>query len=98
LTLIGKSVKEVEERLVDYIESDCVSLHTGTDPNLNTLEPQIVDANELRTLNTVLGGEYSSKEEVLEAMRADKTGAALAIFESETSIVMREYVRNVVAV
>jgi len=54
-----------------------------------------VASNDLATLNAALGTEYGSKEEAAEAMQADKTGSALAIFESETEIVMPEYIQDV---
>lgn len=92
----GRAVAEVRERFKDYLDSPCVSVHTGGDPALNTLEPCLVGANELATLNKVFGQAFSSKEDVLAAMLADKTSAALAIFESPMSIKMPEYIRDVV--
>jgi len=59
------------------------------------LEPQFVASNDLATLNAVLGDNYGSKDEAVEAMTADKTGAALAIFESNTAINMPEYITEV---
>lgn len=91
----GKTVEQVKERFAGYLNSDVVSLHVGNDPELNTLEPQIVASNDLATLNAALGKGFSSKEEVLKAMLDDKTGSALAIFLSDTKIVMPEYIRDV---
>jgi predicted ATP-dependent endonuclease of OLD family len=91
----GKTEDQVIERFSAYLDHDVVSLHVGSDPGLRTLEPQIVAANDLATLNAALGAEYGSKEEALEGMLKDKTGSALAIFESETMIVMPEYIGNV---
>lgn len=91
----GKTLEQMQERFSEYLECPCVSLHTGSDPNLNTLEPQIVAANDLATLNAALGRECGSKEEVCEAMLNDKTGSALAIFEAETKIVMPQYIQDV---
>jgi putative ATP-dependent endonuclease of OLD family len=90
-----KTLEQVKERFSDYLDCKTVSLHVGSNPELNTLEPQIVDANDLETLNAALGTQYGSKEEVLEGMLRDKTGSALAIFESETKIEMPEYIRDV---
>jgi predicted ATPase len=92
----GKTPEEVSKRFADYTDCDFVSLHTGSDPELRTLEPQIVAANELATLNSALGTSYASKEEAVEAMLADKTGAALAIFESDIAIKMPEYLADVI--
>ncbi len=92
----GKTTEEVNKRFAEYTGYDFVSVHTGSDPDLRTLEPQIVAANELATLNAALGKAYTSKEEAAEAMIADKTGAALAIFESAIKIKMPDYLANVV--
>jgi predicted ATP-dependent endonuclease of OLD family len=91
----GKTVQEKETQFAEYLLHECVSLHTGKDPSLKTLEPQIVEVNSVATLNEVLGKSYGSKEELRKAMHDDKTGAALAIFTSEKTIVMPEYIQNV---
>lgn len=87
----GKTLQQVKERFAKYLTEECVSIHTGDDPKLNTLEPQIVAVNTLVTLNSVFQTEYTSKDSILEYMLADKTGAALAIFESSHGIVMPDY-------
>jgi predicted ATP-dependent endonuclease of OLD family len=92
----GKTLQQVRDRFADYLTESCVSLHTGSDPNCDTLEPQIVAVNELQTLNGLLGTAYETASALQTAMLADKTWAALAIFESGTSIVMPEYIRDAV--
>lgn len=87
--------EKVNKRFSDYSTHEFVTVHTGVDPTCRTLEPQIVGANDLATLNAALGEAYSSKEEAVSAMLADKTGAALAIFESNSAIKMPEYLSDV---
>jgi hypothetical protein len=60
-----------------------------------TLEPQIVAANNLTNLNTVLGKQYRSEAEAIEGMLSDKTGAALAIFTAKQRLLMPKYIRDV---
>jgi predicted ATPase len=91
----GKTVQEKEVQFAEYLLHDCVSLHTGKDPKFNTLEPQIVEVNSVATLNEVLGTSCGSKEELCKVMHDDKTAAALAIFTSEKSIKMPEYIQDV---
>lgn len=93
----GKTLGEVRERFSEYLDSSVVSLHVCNDPTLNTLEPTIVAVNDLATMNSVLNKDYGSKDEVLKAMTDDKTGSAMAIFESETRITMPEYIQDVVS-
>ena len=92
----GKPLEHHNKRFADYLKYDFITLHVGADPAVRTLEPQIVEVNDLATLNTVLGKALGSKEEVLEAMTAEKTESALAIFESKTAIVMPTYIKEVV--
>lgn len=92
----GKTPEQVRERFTTYLAETFISLHTGDDPQFNTLEPQIVAANDLATLNAVLGKSYTRKDEALEAMLADKTASSLAIFESTTNLIMPTYIREVV--
>ena len=91
----GKTVDEKRAQFAEYLRYECVSLHTGKDPNIKTLEPQIVEVNSVATLNEILGTSCDSKEELCRAMRDDKTRAALAIFSSEKRIVMPEYIQDV---
>lgn len=92
----GKTTEEMNRRFSEYLRDDTVTLHTGDDPELNTLEPNLVEANDLSTLNSVLGADYNRKEDVLSAMLADKTGSALAIFDSDTRLNMPKYIQDVV--
>jgi predicted ATPase len=91
----GKSKGEIEARFSAYSGNAFVSIHTGSDPNLKTLEPCIVATNDLEVLNTVLGAQHDSKDAVRDWMLEHKTEAALAIFESATKITMPEYIANV---
>lgn len=92
----GKTLEEVKQRFSTYLGNDNVSLHTADDPQLNTLEPNLVAANDLSTLNSALGAAHTTKDDVLKAMLADKTASALAIFESDVSLNMPKYIQDVV--
>jgi len=91
----GKTLDKIQARFADYLTDNLITLHTGADPKLRTLEPQIVAVNDLATLNAVLGKSLFSKEEIEKEMTADKTWAALSIFESPIKIVMPEYITDV---
>ncbi|WP_445143373.1 ATP-dependent nuclease [Dyella sp. Tek66A03] len=92
----GKPLAHHQTRFADYLEDANVSLHVGENIEYPTLEPQIVAANDLASLNNVLGTTHRSKDDVLKAMLAEKTDAAFAIFESTTRIIMPAYIRDVV--
>jgi len=69
----------------------------GEDPSLRTLEFQMARANGVSRLNSILGTDFSDETELVDHMLADKTSAALAIFESEQAISMPQYIRDAVA-
>lgn len=92
----GKSVEEMQQRFADYLGHDSVSLHTGSNPALRTLEPNLVAVNELAVLNAALQREFATREAAEEYMLANKTEVALNIFESDAQIVMPEYIRDAV--
>jgi predicted ATP-dependent endonuclease of OLD family len=92
-----KTIEEVKQRFSKVLGDERVTLHTADDPRLNTLEPNLVAANELSTLNSALRTKHSTKEDVLKAMLADKTASALAIFESGIRLNMPKYIRDVIA-
>lgn len=62
-----------------------------------TLEPQLLAANDRQTLNQVLGKNYETDNELLAYMKREKTTCALAIFESAQSITMPEYICDAIA-
>ena len=92
----GKTLEEVNQRFAGYLSNPCVTLHTCVDPGITTLEPAIAAENPIATLNTVLGTTCGNQEEIVKAMTDDKTWAALAIFESKTSISFPEYIRHAI--
>ncbi|WP_455387581.1 ATP-dependent nuclease [Petrachloros mirabilis] len=93
----GKTVEEMTQRFTEVLGHEKVSLHTADDPEQRTLEPTLVAANDLATLNSALGAKYSTKDDVLRAMLADKTGSALAIFNADVHLNMPKYIQDVVA-
>ncbi len=92
----GKTLDQVRSRFSAYLDEDVVSLHVGADPTLPTLEPQIAAANNLETLNAVLGRNFDTNSALVDHMLNDKTGCALKIFESPIQIQLPEYLRDVV--
>jgi predicted ATP-dependent endonuclease of OLD family len=65
--------------------------------NYNTLEPKILKANSLATLNNVLGAAAKTDDELRLHMRANKTESALAIFNSATAISYPDYITEAIA-
>lgn len=73
--------------------SDC-----GEGYSANTLEPELLRANSLATLNTVLGVSKTNGIEMVQYMENNKTECALKIFDRKTGqINYPQYILDAVA-
>jgi putative ATP-dependent endonuclease of the OLD family len=88
--------KKAQAKFAEYAEHDFIRVCIGRgDPK--TLEPQLLAANDLETLNRVLGKSYDTDDELLAYMAREKTTVALAIFQATERVTMPEYIRDAVA-
>ncbi|MDW3218628.1 MAG: AAA family ATPase [Acidimicrobiales bacterium] len=92
----GKNAEEMQAKFDGYLVEGLITLHHGANPeDERTLEPAIVNSNDLQVLNTALGEEYATKEDAVKGMTGSKTESALRIYESATTIEMPGYIRDV---
>jgi putative ATP-dependent endonuclease of the OLD family len=61
-----------------------------------TLEPQLLKANSLKTLNTILGTKHKNDSALLNYMGGNKTDCALKMFETEQTWNTPEYIANAI--
>lgn len=92
---------KIEKKYEDYDASDTIEIFADDRVALNTLEPQLVDANKdnLKLLCEILEldeGEYNNEQLISDYMVASKTECALKIFSSEKSIQYPEYINDVI--
>ncbi len=92
----GDYQRNVEKKYCDYFEIPNITITYDKDNNVATLEPQIVKCNELKTLNSILGCNKQTKDEIIEFMLNNKTECALRIFESPENIIIPEYIRDAI--
>lgn len=91
---LGKNKKSNIEICYDEKEHTG-SLTLGKDKrpfNYNTLEPALLRANSLKTLNSVFDTEYESEDDLLKYMKSHKTECALNIFSSTEKISYPEFI------
>ncbi len=88
----GKSANRVAK--YSAYTNDSIKLAMSTDDDLFTLEKILIHSNGRQLLNTILGKEYNSDEELLEYMTEHKADCALAVFKSEECISYIEEVYN----
>ena len=99
----------VEKKYAAYKDSDTVKIcfdpvvDTGHQKikdkpfNYNTLEPKLLKANDLATLNGILGTSATTDDELHILMRTNKTESALAIFNTTTAITYPDYILKAIA-
>jgi ABC-type cobalamin/Fe3+-siderophores transport system ATPase subunit len=93
----GKDASVVKQGFSAYAAFTNISVHVGEDATFKTLEPQLFKANGLAAMNAVLGQNFTTEDDLLKYMKNNKTTCALAIFESDQTINMPEYIRDAVA-
>lgn len=97
----GKYQTTVIVKYQDFKDSQCVRVFADGRDELNTLEPQFVDANKvkLKELRTLLGlskKTHGSEEKVIEYMENNKTAWALKVFEADTAFTYPKYILDAI--
>jgi putative ATP-dependent endonuclease of OLD family len=64
--------------------------------NPNTLEPNILKANGLEKLNSILGKSFKKERKLKTYMKENKNKCALAIFESKENITYPKYIQDAI--
>lgn len=80
----------------DYRKAPNIRINIDKDDAARTLEPQLIKANGIKTLNKFLAKEFESEETLLAHMTGNKTGSALKIFESKDDIVIPGYIADAI--
>ncbi len=93
---IGKKAKPHINISFDYTIDEGDLLINGRAFNYNTLEPKILKANSLKTLNEVFETVFVNDNEILQYMYQNKTKCALKIFNSEIKINYPSYISDVI--
>ncbi len=95
---IGKNKKEH----IDIFYEQTEHQYSGTIEkyNNNTLEPEMLRANDLMSLSKAIGkkeGKFNKDDELLSYMKNNKTKCALEIFKSTSPIKFPKYIENALA-
>ena len=98
----GKYANKISKKYEEYVGNECIKIFADNRDNLNTLEPQFVDANktDLKALCDVISinsNIYNTSEKISAYMLSNKTDWALKVFESDTYLIFPEYISNAVA-
>lgn len=83
-------------RYTEYEGLPTIRICIDDDNSYPTLEPQMVKANGLAKLNTLLGKNFPTDDELIDYMKKHKADCALTIFEKGEGITMPEYILNAI--
>lgn len=97
----GDFENKITKKYEKYNTSTSIKIFADNRNNLNTLEPQIVDANNnnLSDFCNILGidnTKYSTAENISGYMQKHKTDCALAIFNTTETVNFPEYINKVI--
>jgi putative ATP-dependent endonuclease of OLD family len=93
----GDYQRNVEQKYSEYSEVPNIIIHYDKDNDAATMEPQIVKCNELQTLNSILGCDKDTNDDLTQYMLNNKTECALKLFDSPEDIVIPIYIRNAIS-
>jgi len=79
----------------DFVDNGMPQI-SGKPFNRNTLEPEMLKANGLEAMNHLLDKAYTSEDDLLRYMRANKTECALKIFKSTGTVSFPQYIVNAI--
>lgn len=92
-------VDALKTKYADYLGTAAkphIRINFDEDVAYKTLEPQLLKANGLKTMNQVLGTTYATEAELLKFMEKNKTECALRFFEAKTAWKAPEYVERAI--
>jgi predicted ATPase len=87
-------VSALKRKYGKYLEGDCPTIRIcfDEDEDCRTLEVQLLKANSLRSLNSILSTSHPDNEALLKYMRRNKTDCALALFETNQNWCTPNYI------
>lgn len=98
-------IDSLKKKYEDFIDDENISIYYDKEINeeeglknfnYNTLEPNMLKANNLDVLNEIFETEYKTKNELLKYMKQNKTQCALQIFETTKDIKFPQYIMEAI--
>lgn len=91
-------IDAVQRKYADYITAANVQIFCGDDEAYPSLEQNLVRANGVSKMNSILGRSDTSEDQLVEHMKisANKTTNALKMFSTQETVNMPEYIADAV--
>jgi predicted ATP-dependent endonuclease of OLD family len=86
----------VKKRYASFAFTPGIEIHVDDNPDLSTLEPQILNANNLESVNRALETSFGTNTDLLDYMKNNKADCALKIFGSDVALNIPKYINDVV--
>ena len=87
------NVAALKSKYKQFVKCSTIKICYDEDETCPTLEPQLLKANSLATLNKVFGKTYADDEALLTFMNQNKTDCALTMFETDQQWDAPGYIR-----
>ena len=91
------NVDALRRKYEDYCSLENIDIFFDDDRHCTTLEPQLVKANDLDTLNKALDMDFVCESDLLRYMTGNKTKCALRLFATDIEFGIPEYIANAIA-
>ncbi len=91
-----QDVTKLERKYKHYLQTQGIKICYDEDENYPTLEPQLLKANSLAKLNTILGTKFQSKDDLLQHMKNNKTDCALKLFLTKEPFSFPRYIEDAI--
>lgn len=91
-------IAALRKKYKDYLNGkvENIDICFSDDEKCKTLEPQLLKANSLARLNTIIGAKFLSDDDLLHYMGEHKTDTALKVFEFDGDLNFPDYICNAI--
>lgn len=90
-------LQALKSKYSDYENVEGIGIFYDADPNYETLEPQLLKANDKTSIEKILGRTFADDAELLKFMKDNKADTALKFFETTHPWNVPEYINNAIA-
>jgi putative ATP-dependent endonuclease of OLD family len=91
------NVQRLKDKYKDYLNLQHIRIHFDEDARARTLEDQLLKANGREPINTILGRQFGTDDELLTYMKDNKTDCALRFFETRNAWNVPEYIKRAIS-
>ena len=93
-------VARLKKKFKDYMEPNAgkIRICYDLDEECHTLEPQLLKANSLGTLNTILERNDATEDSLLKYMDKNKTDYALKVLMSDEPLKFPQYIKDAISI